>query len=83
MTMELMEPMKETSGDELSCFQATVLKILIDLCFSQFWSNQLFNFVFVCLDRDYVPGSSGAQYVDQAGLILTEIHLPVPPKCWD
>ena len=22
-------------------------------------------------------------FVDQAGLELTEIHLPLPPECWD
>ena len=28
-------------------------------------------------------GFPGTYFVDQAGLKLTEIHLPVPPKCWD
>ena len=25
----------------------------------------------------------GAHCVDQAGLYLTEIHLPLPPECWE
>jgi hypothetical protein len=29
------------------------------------------------------PGCSGTHSVDQAGLELTEIHLPLHPKCWD
>jgi hypothetical protein len=28
------------------------------------------------------PGYPGTQFVDQAGLELTEIHLPLLPKCW-
>ena len=28
-------------------------------------------------------GCPGSQFVGQAGLELTEIHLPLPPKCWD
>ena len=26
-------------------------------------------------------GCPGTHYVDQAGLELTEIHLPLPPEC--
>jgi hypothetical protein len=29
------------------------------------------------------PGSPGTHSVDQAGLELIEICLPLPPKCWD
>ena len=29
------------------------------------------------------PGCPGTHSVDQAGLELTEIHLPLPPECWD
>jgi hypothetical protein len=29
------------------------------------------------------PGCPGTHSVDQAGLELTEIYLPLPPKCWD
>jgi hypothetical protein len=29
------------------------------------------------------PGSPGTHSVDQAGLELTETHLPLPPECWD
>ena len=25
----------------------------------------------------------GALYVEQAGLVLTEIHLSLPPECWN
>ena len=25
----------------------------------------------------------GMRFIDQAGLKLTEIHLRLPPKCWD
>lgn len=28
-------------------------------------------------------GYLGTLYVDDAGLELTELHLPGPPKCWD
>ena len=28
-------------------------------------------------------GLSGTSYIDQASIKLTEIHLPLPPKCWD
>jgi hypothetical protein len=28
-------------------------------------------------------GCPGTHFVDQAGLELTEIHLPLPPECWD
>jgi|UPI00001F8898 hypothetical protein len=28
-----------------------------------------------------IPGCPGTHYVDQTG--LTEIYLPLPPKCWD
>jgi hypothetical protein len=29
------------------------------------------------------PNCPGTHSVDQAGLELTEIHLPLPSKCWD
>ena len=29
------------------------------------------------------PGCPGTHYVDQDGLKLTEICLPLPPECWD
>ena len=29
------------------------------------------------------PGWPGTCYVDQAGLKLTEIYLPLPPESWD
>jgi hypothetical protein len=29
------------------------------------------------------PGCPGTCYVDQTGLELTEIPLPLPPECWD
>ena len=35
-------------------------------------------FLFLSL---YNPGCAGAHYVDQAALELTEIYLPLPPKC--
>jgi hypothetical protein len=31
----------------------------------------------------YSPGCPGTHFVDQADLELTEIHLPLPPECWD
>ena len=31
----------------------------------------------------YNFGYPEAHYVDQDGLVLTEIYLPLPPKCWD
>ena len=30
-----------------------------------------------------VKSSPGTDYIVQAGLELTEIHLPLPPECWD
>ena len=30
-----------------------------------------------------VPGCPGTHSFDDAGLELTKIHLPLPPKCWD
>ena len=29
------------------------------------------------------PGQAGTHFVDQAGLEFSEIHLPLPPECWD
>lgn len=40
----------------------------------------LFAFRRVSLSSSSCPETS---YVDQAGLQLTEISLPLPPKCWD
>ena len=43
--------------------------------------------LFVCLfvfETEYnILGSPETSFVDQAGLELTEKHLPFPPKCWD
>jgi hypothetical protein len=33
--------------------------------------------LFFCRDKSFIP------FVDQAGLKLTKIRLPLPPKCWD
>jgi hypothetical protein len=41
----------------------------------------LFVYVFVVQDRIF--GCSETYSVDQAGLELTEIPLPLPPKCWE
>ena len=45
-------------------------------------------FCFVLLFRDRVSlynssGCPGTCFVDQAGIVLTEIHLPLVPKFWD
>jgi hypothetical protein len=47
-------------------------------------------FLFVCFwdklslcNSPCYSGYSRACFVDQAGLELTEIHLHLPPKCWD
>jgi hypothetical protein len=29
------------------------------------------------------PGCPGTHFVDQTGLELIEIHLSLPPECWD
>lgn len=29
------------------------------------------------------PDYPGTHLVDQTGLDLTEVHQPLPPKCWD
>ena len=46
-----------------------------------------FTYLFIfCLfetGSPFSPSWPGAHYVDQAGLELTEIHLPLPPECWD
>ena len=45
-----------------------------------------FSFVLVFQDRVSLcnsPGCTGTRSVDQAGLRLTEIHLPLPLRCWD
>ncbi|CAO2589176.1 hypothetical protein LEMLEM_LOCUS5296 [Lemmus lemmus] len=31
----------------------------------------------------HCPGCPGTHFIDQTGLELTEIHLPLPPKFWD
>jgi hypothetical protein len=31
----------------------------------------------------YIPDCLRTHSIDQAGLKLTEIHLPLPPDCWD
>ena len=46
------------------------------------------SYLFILVFRDKVclcnsPSSPGTHSVGQAGLILTEIHLPLPSKCWD
>jgi hypothetical protein len=46
----------------------------------------LFACLFVCLETDFSlcsPSCPGPCSVDQAGLELTEICLPLPPECWD
>ena len=47
-----------------------------------------FKFYFILyLFRDRLslcsPGCPGTCLIDQAGLQLTEIYLPLPPECWD
>ena len=43
--------------------------------------------LFVCFSRQgfsvALEPALELALVDQAGLELTEIHLPLPPKCWD
>jgi hypothetical protein len=41
----------------------------------------LFRFVFKT--ASHYLGCPRTHSVDQAGLKITEIHLPLPPKCWD
>ena len=49
----------------------------------------IYSFIYsflTCQDRVSVcksPGYPGIHFVDQAGLKLREIHLPLPPQCWD
>jgi hypothetical protein len=40
-------------------------------------------FFFGVRDSLCTLGSLGIHFVDQTGLELTEIHLPLPHKCWD
>jgi hypothetical protein len=50
------------------------------------WLLLTFGFLFLFVwDRVslYSSGCPGTYYVDHAGLKLTEIHLPLPPECWD
>ena len=54
------------------------------LGFFDFWV--LFCFCFFFLPRCASlcsPGCPGTSSVDQAGLELTEICLPLPSECWD
>ncbi|KAM7328241.1 hypothetical protein ACRRTK_012333 [Alexandromys fortis] len=53
--------------------QGKILGILF--CFVCFFSKQGFS---VALEPVLE-----LNFVDQAGLKLTEIRLPLPPKCWD
>ena len=47
-------------------------------------SVRIFFMVLVFLSQDLSgPSWPGTHYVDQAGLELTEIHLPLPPEYWD
>ena len=45
------------------------------------------SFLFVCLFETGFSvkqsGHPGTHSIDQAGLVLTEIYLSLPPKCWD
>jgi hypothetical protein len=43
----------------------------------------LFLFCFVLRQGFFSAVWPGTHSVDQAGLNLTEIHLPLPPECWD
>ena len=49
------------------------------------WFGDFFVCLFVFQDRVSLssPGSPGISCVDQTGLELTEIHLPLPPECWE
>ena len=42
----------------------------------------IFGFFFVLLRQGFFA-CPGIHSVDQVGFELTEIHLPLPPKCWD
>ena len=55
------------------------------LFFSFLFFSFLFGFDFLFWDRVslYNHDCCGILFVDQAGLELTEIHLPLPPVCWD
>jgi hypothetical protein len=46
--------------------------------------ESFFFFFLVFQDRVSLcsPDCPGTHFIDQAGLEL-EIHLPLPPKCWD
>ena len=62
--------------------------LLLLLLFWVFVGFVLFCFVLFCFvfpDRISLcsPGCPETHSVDQAGLELTEIHMPLPLKCWD
>jgi hypothetical protein len=50
-------------------------------------TNSFFPFLLLLVFQDRVslcrPGCPGTFPVDQPGLQLTEIHLPLPQECWD
>ena len=48
---------------------------------SHTWKYYLFvsETLFLCVALAVLPRTNS---VDQGGLELTEIHLPLPPKCW-
>jgi hypothetical protein len=43
----------------------------------------LFVCLFVCLFVLILYTALVVQTIDQAGFELIEIHLPLPPECWD
>ena len=54
-------------------------------CLSCKQGKVLFCFIFVFWNRIPLcsPGCHGTGFVAQAGPEVTEIHLPLPPECWD
>jgi hypothetical protein len=77
---------EQTSGSERRSFfggiqqRETPSSVLFTISLIFFWSFV----VVVFQDRVslFSPGFSGTCSVDQAGLELTELRLPLPPKCW-
>ena len=61
---------------QFSCLLFLLLFIYFIYLFIFFW---FFETEFLC----GFGACPGASFVDQAGLELTEIRLPLPPKCWD
>ncbi|KAM7320530.1 hypothetical protein ACRRTK_020973 [Alexandromys fortis] len=59
--------------------------MLWNLLFNDYFKSEIGNKIFILQNTVSLcsPVCPGTCFVDQADLKLTEIHLPLPPECWD